>query len=79
MPEPVVADARDALLAMVDFKWLMTGQGWWVDTARFHADPAYASDLLELAMTSSSFALKECACRLRAHLENQPALEDSHA
>jgi len=73
MPEPVaaVADAREALLATVDFKWLMTGQGWRVDTARFHADPAYAASLLELANKSSSFALRECAARLQSRLQGE--------
>lgn len=79
MPEPVVADAREALLATVDFKWLMTGQGWWVDTARFHADPSYTRDMLRLAMSSSSFALRECAKWLQHHIEHQPAGEDSDA
>ena len=74
MPEPVaaIADARDALLATVDFKWQMTGQGWRVDTARLHADPVYAASLLELANKSSSFALRECAARLQSRLQGQP-------
>ena len=60
--------ARVSLLAAVDFKWLMTGQGWWVDSARFHDDPSYAATLLGLAMASSSSALQECAARLLAQL-----------
>jgi hypothetical protein len=81
MPEPVatIADPRDALLAMVDFKWLMSGQGWWVDTARFHADPAYAWSLLELALASSSFALRECAGELRARLQTECGAEPGTA
>ncbi len=57
-----------SLLAAVDFKWLMTGHGWWVDSARFHADPSYAATLLGLAMASPSSALRECAARLMAQM-----------
>ena len=61
-------NARISLLAAVDFKWLMTGHGWWVDSARFHTDPRYAVTLLDLAMASPSSALQECAARLRAQM-----------
>ena len=61
-----------SLLSAVDFKWLMTGHGWWVDSARFSADPAYAATLLGLAMASPSSALRDCAARLQAQME-QPA------
>jgi hypothetical protein len=61
------ADACVALLAEVDFKWLMTGQGRWIDLARFHDEPAYASELLEVALASQSFALRECATLLQTH------------
>ena len=59
-------ESRMSLLAAVDFKWLMSGHGWWVDSARFHADPFYADTLLGLAMASPSSALQECAARLLA-------------
>ena len=65
-------DCRVSLLSAVDFKWLMTGHGWWVDSARFSADPAYAATLLGLAMASPSSALRDCAARLQAQME-QPA------
>lgn len=63
--EPVQAGERDALLAEVDFKWLMAGQGWWVDTARFHGDPDYAAQFLRSA---SRHLVRHCvnarlACR----------------
>ncbi len=60
------ADPRALLLTEVDFKWLMAGQGCWVNTRRFHADPAYAADLLRVAATSPCAALRECALALRA-------------
>ena len=64
--EAPAVDARASLLADVDFKWLMSGQGWWVDTARFQNDPVYAAALLKLALASQSFALRECAALIQA-------------
>ena len=63
-------DARALLLTEVDFKWLMAGQGWWVNTPRFHADPAYAAKLVGLALASSCVALRDCARSLRAQLDH---------
>ena len=62
------ADEQVLLLAEVDFKWLMAGLGWWIDTARFHRDPAYAAGLLGLAMASPSFTLRDCAASLQAQM-----------
>lgn len=62
------ADDGSSLLTEVDFKWLMAGQGWWIDTARFHSDPAYAARFLRLARASSSFALRQCAALLQARM-----------
>lgn len=59
-------DARDSMLTEVEFKWLMAGHGWWIDMARFHRDPAYAADLLRLAMASESASLRDCAAALQA-------------
>lgn len=55
------------LLEEVDFKWLMAGQGWWVDTERLHTDRSYAADLLKLANTIASPALHDCAEWLQSH------------
>jgi hypothetical protein len=62
------ADARVSLLAEVDFKWLMAGLGWWIDTTRFHHEPAYACNFLRLAMESDSLALRKCAAWLQARI-----------
>ena len=52
--------SRDAactsLLAQIDFKWLMIGQGRWIDLARFRIDAAYAGELIDLALDSKSYA-----------------------
>jgi hypothetical protein len=58
-----------SLLAQVDFKWLMAGQGWWIDPTRFHRDPSYAIGLLRLAMASPSGTLRECAASLQAQID----------
>ncbi|MBK6294193.1 MAG: hypothetical protein IPF55_07590 [Rhodoferax sp.] len=66
-PDTVIRpDARAMLLAEVEFKWLMAGHGWWIDVARFERDPAYASELLQVAMASPSQALRDCANELLA-------------
>jgi len=60
------ADTRGRLLTEVDFKWLMAGQGWWINTGRFHSDAAYAAALLRLALSSGCATLRECATVLSA-------------
>ena len=52
------------LLTEVDFKWLMAGQGWHVDAARFQRDATYAEKLLQLALASSCAALCNCAAKI---------------
>lgn len=73
------ADEEVLLLAEVDFKWLMAGLGWWIDTARFHSDPAYAAGLLRLAMASPSFALRDCAASLQAQMSRTAACNAGRA
>jgi hypothetical protein len=75
MHGPLVSEAEEysdacscaCLLAKVDFKWLMSGQGWRVDLQRFQSDPPYAAGLLRFALASPSFALRESA----ASIQNQ--------
>lgn len=57
------------LLLEVDFKWLMAGQGCWVDPDRLHADPGYASDCLKAAVGSPCEALRRCARFLQESLQ----------
>lgn len=64
------SDARAALLSEVDFKWLMAGQGCWVDIARFHHDPAYALAQLEMGLKSSTYELRQCAARLQDQISS---------
>ena len=59
-------DACASLLAQVDFKWLMAGQGLRIDLPRFRSDAVYAAKLISLALDSESFALHECEASLQA-------------
>ena len=61
-------DERISLLTEIDFKWLMAGQGWWIDTTRFHKDASYAASYLRLALASPSGALREAAALLQAQV-----------
>lgn len=66
--DPSVDSLRTTLLAETDFKWLMAGQGWWVDTERLEHDHAYAVELMRLAIVTNSTALRESAARLLRYL-----------
>lgn len=49
-------------LELVEFKWLMTGAGWWVDLTRL--DRAYARECMQHAAASGSALL----CRRAAEV-----------
>lgn len=57
------------LLLEVDFKWLMAGQGCWIDPDRLRADPQYAGSCLRAAINSPCEALRSCARFLQKALE----------
>lgn len=71
-------DIPDALLAEVDFKWLMAGLGWQIDMARLGDDPVYAARLLDWARNSDSPALRECAATLLAHIDSAGTSRHDH-
>ena len=60
-------DPQDMLIE-VDFKWLMAGQGRWVDSVRLYQDPAYAHDCLTSALCSDCEPLRRCALYLHDRL-----------
>jgi len=62
------SDSRVSLLAEVDFKWLMAGQGWWIDPTRFHCDPSYAAGLIRFALASQLLALRASAMSMQTQL-----------
>lgn len=70
-PVEPMADERAVLLEEVDFKWLMAGQGWWIDTTRLHTDPSYARQLFDLVDDTPSSALRDCAALLQAHSDTR--------
>jgi hypothetical protein len=49
----------DGFLNLVDFKWLMAGQGWWVNLTRLQRDKAYMHECLARAMQSHSGLLQQ--------------------
>ncbi len=53
-----------SLVEIIDFKWLMAGDGRRVHVERLQADPAYARDCLQQGADSQIPALRECASRL---------------
>lgn len=62
------AQAQALLLTEVDFKWLMAGQGWWINLQRLNCDPSYAAGILRSALASPCIALRECAALLQLQL-----------
>jgi len=49
----------DSFLNLVDFKWLMAGQGWWVNLTRLQRDKEYMRECLARAMQSRSDLLQQ--------------------
>lgn len=52
------------LVQLVDFKWLMSGEGYRVDVQRLQQDLAYAHDRLALAAASRCQTLREVGQRI---------------
>ncbi len=65
--EPTAPD----LLLEVDFKWLMAGQGCWIDPDRMHQEPGYARERVQAAIGSPCDALRQCALQLQACMTPQ--------
>ena len=49
----------DSFLNLVDFKWLMAGQGWWVNLTRLQRDKEYMRECLARATQTHSDLLQE--------------------
>jgi len=54
-----VPQRDDGFLNLVDFKWLMAGQGWWVNLTRLQRDKEYLRECLTRAMQTRSDLLQE--------------------
>ena len=61
--------SRDAMLLLVDFKWLMAGQGYWLDVARWGCDTEYRRHLVAAALRSENATVRSAALRLTAQTE----------
>lgn len=60
------------LVEIIDFKWLMAGDGHRVHVERLQADRGYASQCLALGAVSRTPALREAARRLATQLDLPP-------
>lgn len=65
-PDTAATSARDDMLLLVDFKWLMAGLGFWVDMGRWRADPAYAKACIARGCNSRHLPVQHCARQLQA-------------
>ncbi len=59
---------RDELLAEVDLKWLLAGQGRWVDSEKMHSNAAYARQILQEAVASPVLPLHDCGVDLQKQM-----------
>ena len=57
-----------SLVEIIDFKWLMAGDGHRVHVQRLQTEPAYAAQCLALAAGSRIAALRATAARLATTL-----------
>jgi len=61
-------DDDTALLNLVSFKWLMAGQGWWVNLSRMQQDPCYLRACAQCGLDSGHALLQERSAGLLAAL-----------
>ena len=61
-----------SLVEIIDFKWLMAGDGHRVHVERLQTEPGYAAQCLALAAGSRIAALRETAARLATALGLPP-------
>jgi len=53
------------LLALVSFKWLMAGRGWWVDLPRLRKDASYATACMQRGLDSDLEPLRQRSVELQ--------------
>jgi hypothetical protein len=56
------------LVDIIDFKWLLAGEGIHLHVEKLQRDPDYARKLLDSASQSSNEALRAAAYRVRSGL-----------
>jgi hypothetical protein len=64
MSQEQASCSRADTLLLVDFKWLMAGQGWWLDMSAWGHDRAYTAQLLQCALQNDNETLRATATRL---------------
>ena len=73
--KPHGEETCQSMLTEVGFKWLMAGQGWWIDTTRFHSEAAYAARFLDSALKSPSIVLRVCTASMQADIGSRVLAE----
>ena len=68
MTGAVESDSQ-ALVEIIELKWLLAGEGFHVHVERLQSDRDYARQALHRAETSANRSLRETAARLRAKLQ----------
>ncbi len=58
-----------SLVDLVDFKWLMLGEGHRIDVERLRTDAHYAGNCLSLAAASATSMLREAGQRIGRTLQ----------
>ncbi|HSM20950.1 MAG TPA: hypothetical protein VK876_01945 [Rubrivivax sp.] len=58
-----------ALVEIIELKWLLAGEGFHVHVERLQTDRDYARQALHRAQESPNAALRETAARLRTKLQ----------
>lgn len=65
-------DESVGLLALIDFKWLMTAEGLAVNVDRLRQDATYAQTVFDAADASGNAVLRRIARELRQRLGMSP-------
>jgi hypothetical protein len=71
--------SREETLLLVDFKWLMAGQGYWLDVPRWSRDTDYARRFTALALACGNAAVRASARRLMLRGNAAEVQPGSHA
>ena len=70
-PEVGIPRGEPPLIDLVSFKWLMAGQGWWVNLSRLRQDTAYARSCAVVGLGSGQTLLQQRSAELLAALARE--------
>lgn len=71
--EAAAPSAQTTLLDLVSFKWLMAGQGWWLNLSRLQQDADYLRGCALCGLDSGDALLEQRSAQLLAMLAGRPA------